>query len=289
MRLFQAFITGLLLPLTMSLCGVAEHPRSEIAKRSDGDDWVRLFDGASLDGWYTSLQKRGRNDDPTQVFQLHDGTIHVYKDQPDGGHVDFGYLATDSAYARYHLRLEYRWGTKKFPPRGEQRRDAGLLYHVVGQDTVWPRCIECQIQENDVGDCFVVRGTQVATSVEIVDVETPSGLKKLPRYLPAARGGVLKTVGEGPIARIVKSRTYERDGWNTVEVMVYGSEGIVHVVNGHTVFEATDLRQLNTEDKSWQPLAEGRIALQAEYAEVLYRNVEIRPIPDEPRHPAAGR
>jgi hypothetical protein len=187
------------------------------------------------------------------------------------------------------LRLEYKWGDKRFPPRDQQRRDAGLLYHVVGADVVWPRCVECQIQERDVGDCFTVRGTQVATHVAIVDIETPSGLKKLPRYTLPGRGGVLKTVGEGPIARIVKSSTHERKGWNTVEVIVRGSEGVSHVVNGHTVFAASDLRQLNSEGKSWDPLTHGRIALQAEYAEVYYRNIEVRPIPDGPLHAAAAR
>jgi len=123
------------------------------------------------------------------------------------------------------------------------------------------------------------------------DVETPTGLKKLPRYLPEADGGKPQIIGDGSIARIVKSDTRERDGWNTIEVRVRDSARAVHIVNGHTVFQATDLQELEAPPnptpttgaeaakKKWVPLTQGRIVLQAEYAEVFYRNIEIRPVP----------
>jgi len=146
-----------------------------------------------------------------------------------------------------------------------------------------------------VGDCFTVRGTQVATSVENADVVTPLGVtKKLPRYKPEADGGKLQTIGDGGTNRIVKSSTPEHDGWNTVEVIVRGSEGSEHIVNGQTVFRATDLRQLETPlsaspakasdvaKQKWGPIKRGRIALQCEFAEVFYRNIEIRAIPQGP-------
>ena len=281
MQLSRAVIIALLL-LGTSFRGFAEQASSERAKTSTDAGWIRLFDGKSLDGWHTTLQKHKKNEDPAKVFQVHDGVIHVYKDQTNGGDVPVGYLATDSEFAYYHLRLDYKWGDKKFRPRAEQRRDAGVLYHVVGPGVVWPRCIECQIQEKDVGDCFTVRGTQVVASVETVSIETPSGPKMLPRYKPAAEGGRPQKIGEGSIARIVKSSTHEHDGWNTVEVIVRGSGGTVHIVNGHAVFQAKDLRQLASDNKNWEPLTHGRIALQAEYAEVFYRNIEILPIPESP-------
>ena len=281
MQRSRAFIIALML-LGTSFCGFVEQASSERAKSSTDAGWIRLFDGKTLDGWHTTLQKHKKNEDPAKVFQVHDGVIHVYKDQANGGDVPVGYLATNSEFAYYHLRLEYKWGDKKFRPRAEQRRDAGVLYHVVGPSVVWPRCIECQIQEKDVGDCFTVRGTQVVASVETVNLETPSGPKMLPRYKPEAEGGRPQKIGEGSIARIVKSSTYEHDGWNTVEVIVRGSGGTVHIVNGHTVFQAKDLRELASDKKNWQPLTQGRIALQAEYAEVYYRNIEILLIPESP-------
>ena len=289
MRRFHAFTIALLSSFGTSLCGFAELTTDKRAESSRDAGWIQLFDGKSLDGWYTYLQKHKKNEDPAKVFQVHDGVIHVYKDQAEDVDVPGGYLATNSDYAYYHLRLEYKWGENKFRPRAEVRRDAGLLYHVVGSDTVWPRCIECQIQEADVGDCFTVRGTQVATSVEIVSVETPAGPKKLPRYKPEADGGARQTIGGPSIARIVKSSTRERAGWNTVEVIVRGSAGTVHIVKGHTVFEAKDLQQLGPDEKNWETLPQGRIALQAEFAEVFYRNIEIRPIPEGPLSPTPAR
>jgi hypothetical protein len=267
--------------------GAAELSDANRAKASE-TGWVRLFDGKSLHGWYTKIQNKERNEDPAKFFQVHDGVIHVYKDQAEGIAVPNGYIATEAEYANYHLRMEYKWGSKKFKPRTAGRRDAGLLYHVITPDLVWPRSVECQIQEGDTGDCFTVRGTQVVTSVEMVEIETPGGVKKLPRYKPEAEGGTEKTMGDGGIARIVKAKTHEHDGWNTVEVIVRGSQSSEHIVNGHTVFRAKDLRQLSTppsnapprgagaDTKKWVPLERGRIALQCEYAEVFYRNIEIR-------------
>jgi hypothetical protein len=288
MQHLHAFVTAALFSFATPVCALAAETTGETSKASADAGWIRLFDGKTFDGWYTFLTKQAKNEDPTKVFQAHDGMIHVYRNHSENDDVAFGYLATNFEYANYHLRLEYKWGNKKFRPRTEQRRDAGLLYHLVGDDIVWPRCLECQIQENDTGDCFTVRGTQVETSVEIVNIETPSGPKDLPRYKPESEGGVLQTIGQGSIARIVKSSTHEQDGWNKVEVMVRGGEAAIHIVNGHTVFEAINLRQLST-DKNWEPLARGRIALQAEFAEVFYRNIEIRPIPEGPLRPAMGR
>jgi hypothetical protein len=248
--------------------------------------WVRLFDGSSFAGWYTKVQNHQKNDDPGKVFQIEDGAIHVYKDQTQGTAVPSGYLATEAEFENYQLRIEYKWGEKRFAPRAMQRRDAGLLYHVVGADIVWPRCIECQIQENDVGDCFTVRGAQVGTSGELVDAE-----KKIYRYKRETDGGTSQTVGDGSICHVIKSSMNEHDGWNRVEIEVNGGGGSKHTVNGATVFESTAVRQFGPPEeaskprakdgdaRTWKPLDRGKIALQAEYAEVFYRNIEIKTLP----------
>jgi hypothetical protein len=248
--------------------------------------WVRLFDGSSFAGWYTKVQNHQKNDDPGKIFQIEDGTIHVYKDQLQGTAVPSGYLATEAEFENYQLRIEYKWGEKRFAPRAMQRRDAGLLYHVVGADIVWPRCIECQIQEYDVGDGFTVRGAQVDVSGELVDAE-----KKIFRYKGKSEGGTPQTVGDGSICRVIKSSMNEHDGWNTTEIEVHGGGGSKHIVNGATVFESTAVRQFGPPEeaskprakdgdaRTWQPLARGKIALQAEYAEVFYRNIEIKTLP----------
>ncbi len=276
--------------------GLAEPAARESSHASSNGGWTRLFDGKTFHGWYPKFQNHKRGDDPGKYFQIEDGVIHVYKDQAEGSAVPSGYMATDAEYAYYHLKLEFKWGTKRFRPRATVRRDAGVLYHLVGPDVVWPQSIECQIQEKDVGDCYTVR-TRVDASVQMVSTETPTGMTDVPQYKPAADGGVVKTVGEGSISRIIKSDTPEHDGWNTVEVIVRGSEGSEHIVNGDPVLRAEKLRRLVTSakgaaggvtassgpaDKNWEPLGHGRIAIQAEFAEVYYRNIEIKPIPEGP-------
>jgi hypothetical protein len=274
------------------LCGTGPGLAEDIRDAKPAIGWTRLFDGKSFSGWYTQINKQRTGEDPQKYFQVEDGAIHVYKDQEAGTEVPNGYLATEKEYANFRLRMEYKWGEKKFKPRVMSKRDAGLLYHVRRPDSVWPRCVECQIQEGDVGDCFTVRGVQVESSVEVVPIETPGGMKKLPRY--KAEGGEAQRLGDSGIVRIVKSSTAEHEGWNTIELVVRGSKEAEHIVNGKTVFRARDLMQLGSEPRStplkkgevdprkWEPLAKGRIALQCEYAEVWYRGIEIQAIDGEP-------
>jgi hypothetical protein len=283
-------LVALLLFLSHSVFAVGDGATEKRNTQPGDRGWTQLFDGKSLDGWYPQIQNHKTNEDPEKYFQVEDGVIHVYKDQVEGTAVPNGYLTTEKEYANFRLRMEYKWGAKKFKPRMNSARDAGLLYHVTRPDSVWPRCVECQIQEGDVGDCFTVRGVRLTTSVEVVPIQTPGGVKQLPRF--KADGGETKTLGDSGIVRVVKSSTHERDGWNTVELVVRGSQASEHIVNGETVFRAKQLEELGdhalstplkkgeVDKRAWQPLAQGRIALQCEYAEVFYRRIEIRAIPD---------
>src|SRR4029079_785655 len=90
-----------------------ENAGSQTAKSSDRG-WTQLFDGKSFAGWYVQIQNQKRNEDPAKYFQVDHGVIHVYKDQPAGTAVPNGYLATDKMYSHFQLRMEYKWGEKKF-------------------------------------------------------------------------------------------------------------------------------------------------------------------------------
>src|ERR1051325_852818 len=148
------------------LCLAVAFPSSFIALSAEPirhDGWTSLFNGTNLNGWYVVL-RNSRSGDPDHLVRVENGAIHMYKDAQAGSIQPPGYIVTEKEYSNYHLRLEYHWGEKRFQPRVNTRRDAGIMYHVVGKDGVWPRCIECQIQENDVGDIFTVN-TRLATSV----------------------------------------------------------------------------------------------------------------------------
>jgi Domain of Unknown Function (DUF1080) len=195
--------------------------------------------------------------------------IHMYQETPAGSPAPFAYIATEREFESYDFRFEYRWGEKKFGNRVNAPRDSGLIYHFVGEDKIWPRGIECQVQERDTGDIFAV-WTRVSSTVA-TDTRT---------YRSPEAGGVPITVGGAKeIARIVRSEMREVEGWNKVEVQVRAT-GATHIVNGKINNGWTNLLQSDPANPDrYIPLTKGKLLLQAEGAEILYRQIEIRERP----------
>jgi hypothetical protein len=262
---------------------------SHAAEQSPRDaGWLPLFNATNLEGWHIVIRK-ARSDDPDHLVQIDHGQIHMYKDAPAATLQPSGYIVTEKEYSHYHLKLEYKWGEKRFKPRANGRRDAGILYHVVGKDGVWPRSIECQIQENDVGDIFTVNtrltalvnpGTTNPVTMLVTNatghVQTNHPVQ--PVFLDPEVGGVLYVQGvDGGIRRVIRNPMNEHDGWNQVELIVRGDDA-TYIVNGKINNHATNIQQ--KVQNEWVPLSKGRIALQLEFAEVYYRNIEIKELPN---------
>ena len=106
------------------------------APASKDDGWVTLFNGRNLDGWYTFLPSTGKNSDPKKVFKVEQGLLHILDLPETSENQEFGYLATNEDYGNCRIRVEFKWGTKGYPPRLEAKRDNGLLYFLVCQDKV---------------------------------------------------------------------------------------------------------------------------------------------------------
>jgi hypothetical protein len=244
---------------------------------SPAGEWKPLFNGKNLDGWSVVIREKKSEDpaqsntklgDPNHLVQVHDGAIHMYRDAPAGSEQPFGYISTSKEYSEYDLRLEYRWGVKRFAPRADSPRDSGILYHMTGIDRVWPQSVECQIWEGDVGDTYAVY-TRVTAPVD------PARIRQ-PVYLAAEAGGVPHVVGSyTEIGRVGRNPKSEQEGWNTIEVRVRGDRA-TYIVNGVTNNEVTKMEQWVA--NAWAPLRKGRIALQLEGAEILYRNIQIREV-----------
>ncbi len=185
-------------------------------------------------------------------------------------------LTTLEEFGDYHLRLEFRWGDAKWPPRLERLRDSGLLYHGTGAHgafwNVWMRSLECQIQEGDCGDLYVLGGTVA----RIRGVEPAPG--EWPRHDPA---GPLVDIGPGgrPAARHGPSEEKPHGEWNVVELYTVGDRAL-HVVNGRVVLALQDAALLA--DGRRVPLERGRIQLQSEGAEIHYRRVAVKPLREFP-------
>jgi hypothetical protein len=245
------------------------------------DSWKSLFNGKDLDGWDTYLgpsnkekEPVGLNNDPKKVF-----TVVEVDGKPAiriSGEI-FGALTSKDEFENYHLKLEFKWGEKKWPPRENAVRDSGLLYHCVGKHGAgggfWMQSLESQIQEKDCGDFWSVAGV-------LVDVE---GERKDGKGAVIYKKGGMKFSGKEIGARIIKSADYENKTgeWNTMELLTVGQTS-VHIVNGKPNMVLTNARRVV--DGKEQPLAKGKIQLQSEGAEVFYRNVAVKPlkqIPDQ--------
>lgn len=243
--------------------------------------WKPIFNGENLEGWSVHFASKTKADAPpaSSIFEVRNGEIHAYPTQKAGTEQPNAYILTDGDHRDYVLSLEYKWGEKKFPPRLENVRDAGLLYHVHrARPSDWPACAEAQIQEGDTGDSWAI-SSQVSSFVD----------PRTGRYALPENGGVPVTVGKyEDFKRTRHGRVNEYPGWNTLEVIARGDR-VTHIVNGVVNLRVSDLKSWDTGTNAWVKLDHGKIALQAESAEVFYRNIKIRPLtkaddmPPEPK------
>jgi hypothetical protein len=236
-------------------------------------DWKPLFNGRNLDGWTAQYASKapGGAPPPANLFSVENGQIHVYRDAAAGSAQPFASLITDAEHRDYRLSLEYKWGEKKFAPRANLVRDSGLLYHVHrDRPNAWPASAESQIQEGDTGDSWAVS----CQASSFVDPKTRS-------YALPEDGGVPVTVGrEGSFERVRHNRVNEYPGWNKLEVIVRGDRA-THIVNGVVNMRVENLKAWDSASNSWVKLDHGRIAIQAEGAEVFFRNIQVRPLTNE--------
>lgn len=253
-------------------------------------EWTPLFNGKDLSGWETYLGKPhasvdvpglarnaagayvqpvGLNQDPRHVFSVvqTDGAPAIRI----SGEI-YGGLITRAEYENYHLRFEFKWGEKRWPPREQAVRDSGCCYHSIGPHDesygFWMKSFEFQIQEGDCGDFYGL--ANVIADAEAV-LSNPTDPKSDPVYTKGATPIV------GVTKRIVKSRVNERPRgeWNVLDLYCVGQTS-AHVVNGLTNMVLTGHRYRIEEHDV--PLTRGRIQFQSEGAEVFYRRIAVRPL-----------
>jgi hypothetical protein len=258
--------------------------------------WTPLWNGKDLGGWTTWMRQPELSSDVPGLKRDPDGKytepigsgrdplkVFTVVSDVDGrpairisGEV-FGELRTRAAFENYHLKLQFKWGVKKWPPRDrpETPRDSGLLYHVHAEPgaegRTWARSIELQIQEHDVGDLYAV-GSAIAVRAKPRAGTQPA----LYDYDPAGEWTFFSQ-SQGASGRCIKQPDNERPTgeWNTVELIAFGQDAI-HIVNGKVVMRLHG--PLRIDGSVPAPASAGPIILQSEGAEVFYRDIEIRPI-----------
>ena len=233
--------------------------------------WRPLFDGSSLDGW-TFFQDGGAMRDTEGAVAIEDGVLHFYGPAYRGtGKAAFGHIATVDSWSNYHLRLDFRWGVNRFAPRMLQRRNSGILYHLGAErDRLYPDGVEFQVEETDVGDAIMI-------NTRALPGPLLGGTPLWPTYFPGLPQTYEAPVVAGGIARqwVRHAGDFETlEGWNTLDLYAFGDQA-AHLVNGRIVTTLFGMRTARG-----LPLTRGRIALELEAAEVLYRNVMIRSLSD---------
>jgi hypothetical protein len=268
------------------------------------EPWRPLL-GGSLAGWDTFIAKpdpawdvpgmtRGSDGKYAEPIGINRDPLGVFKFEKTGGrptlHISgqgFGTLTTRESFGNFHLRLQVKWGERKWGVKYNSPRDSGLLYFVHGEQGfdhgTWPRSIEFQIEEHNMGDLYAL-STQIAVRARATPVP---GKISLYTYDPQGERTVF--VPKLPVGahcmRLVDAEKANGE-WNTLELIVFGDQSI-HVVNSKVVMRLEHPERLDGAEAA--PLSAGQISLQTEGAEVYYRNVEIRPIAAIPAKYASRR
>jgi hypothetical protein len=230
---------------------------------------VALFNGENLDGWYTFLKDRGRDNDPKNVFTVQDNMIQITGEE-------WGCITTKKNYKDYKLVVEFRWTGETHEPRKYKTRDSGVLVHSKGKDGAysgtWMNSIEVQIIEGGTGDFIVV-----GDGTDQFSVTSPVAPEKQGSSYVFQPGGEYVTINRGRInwygrdpdwkdeldfrgAQDVENPVGE---WNLLECVVVGDD-ITVFLNGTLVNYATDVKP-----------KKGRIQIQSEGAEMLVRKVDL--------------
>jgi hypothetical protein len=277
--------------LTLGAIGAAA-----FASRTDAADWTPLWNGRDLEGWTTWIQRPeptsevpglkrdssgrymepiGSGRDPLKVFSVApdvDGRPAIRISGEAAGE-----LRSTRSLENYQLRLQFKWGDKKWP-LGDgvaARRDSGLLYHVHAEPgaegRTWARSIELQIQEHDVGDLFAV------ASAIAVRAKSRKGTEPLLYDYDPAGEWTYFSQSQGAPGRCIKQPDNERPTgeWNTVELVCFGPH-CVHIVNGTVVMRLYGPTRIDQALPT--PVTAGPIILQSEGAEVFFREIAFRPI-----------
>lgn len=253
---------------------------------------IRLFDGKSLDQFYTWLINFHK-EDPFRVFSVVDQIDGAPAIRISGEY--FGGLTTRQNYANYHLIVECRWGEITWKEKKDAARDSGILIHGNGADGSymdkafngpWMRSIEYQIIEGGMGDMLVLGGYEADGSITRSQLSTTVNKDRDEEWVWDPQG-MRKIFNEGRINWFGRDVDWSdtlgfrgnRDlesplgQWTRLEAICRGNT-LTYLVNGTVVNEAQDL-----------DLSSGKILFQSEGAEIYFRRIDLNPLPDLESNP----
>jgi len=263
-----------LLALAPILAGV---PRQEQEKPAPPPEehWIPLFNGKDLTGWTPKIAGHELGDNFANTFRVEGGVLKVAYDGYQTFEGRFGHLFYERAFARYRLRIEYRFTGEQVPGAPDWAlRNSGVMLHGQRPETMtkeqeFPVSIEVQFLGGD--------GTHPRSTANLCTPGTN-----------VVMGGELVTRH----CTDSSSPTFHGDQWVRVEIEVRGNELVRHLVDGKEVL-AYSAPQLDPNDPDAQRLLaagapllldHGTISLQSESHPIEFRRVELLPL-----EPASAR
>jgi Domain of Unknown Function (DUF1080) len=234
----------------------------------DAEEWVRLFDGRSLDAWIPKVRQQEPGVNFAGTFRVDEGAIQVRYDGYDGEFDDrFGHLFYRQPFSHYRLVVEYRFVGQQHAGAPEwARRNSGVMLHA--QD---PRTM--------------TREQDFPISVEMQFLGGLGDGRPRPTANMCSPGTEVVYRGETHPQHCLESasETYHGDRWVRVEALVLGDSLVAHIVEGDTVLAYGPLRigggVVAGHDPAVKadgtPLGAGFIALQSEGHPIDFRRVEL--------------
>jgi hypothetical protein len=202
---------------------------------------IVLFNGKDLTGWVADVPKADKDPSLAPSFIVRNGCLVSLGDPR-------GHLITTESYKNYHLVVEYR-----FPG---VPGNCGVLVHVSklrARGNMYPQSLEVQMMHQDAGDFWCIEE----------DIRVPDMEKRRPRE-EGQKWGISGTDARR-ILNLTDGSEKPLGEWNRMEIQCQGKE-IQVMVNGVVVNHGYDCTT-----------TQGKIALQAEGAEVEFRKIELTP------------
>jgi hypothetical protein len=261
-RIADALLLTLVLSPAVAVAGDAAEPAGP-----DEKEWIRLFDGKSLDGWIPKITGYDAGVNFGDTFRVEDGVLKVAYDEYDEFGGRFGHLFYKTPFSHYVLVVEYRFlGEQVKGGPGWGFRNSGAMIH--GQP------VETMRKDQD----FPI-------SIEVQLLGGRGDGKPRPTANLCTPGTNVVMDGKLVTTHCVDStsRTFDGDQWVRVEVEVHGDGVITHKVNGETVlsYEKPQVGGGNVSNydpavkKDGERLEAGSISLQSESHPVEFRKVEL--------------
>lgn len=229
---------------------------------------------APVDSEGNPIQPIGYNKDETKVF-----SVIEEKGEPVlriSGEI-YGCIFTKKEYENYHLKLQVKWGDKKYEPRQDKLKDSGILYHSNGEAgaeyfRTWMLSQEFQIMEGHMGDFW----PQASSAIDIRSYQSEGTMNCV-----ADETQPFRPFGSDATDKFCmrKENRETRNGWTTLELVCFNGRSL-HIVNGAVVMVLRNSRYVK--DGKAVPMTKGKIQLQSEAAEVFFKNIKIRELATMP-------